>query len=68
MEKKLYCRGDGSICEIFDSEETARMAYVIWCHENHEPYDEATFKEYYLPLEESDMIWTMEDIHEYDPS
>ena len=53
--------------EFFDSEETARLAYAMWCKANEEPFDEEIFKLCYTPLEESVTIWTKENINEYEP-
>lgn len=59
--------GEGGY-EFFDSEETARIAYTIWCKVHHEPFEEEIFDLCYHPLNKWDTIWTKQNIHEYNPS
>lgn len=64
MNEVWYCNEDG---EFFDSEETARLGYIMWCKANKEEFDEKIFREAYSPLSEAMNIWTKNTICDYEP-
>lgn len=65
---EIWVCEEGDDYEFFDSEETARIAYTIWCKAHHEPFEEEVFDLCYHPLSKWDTIWTKQNIHEYKPS
>lgn len=66
--KEIWATNEGTELELFDSEETAREAYKIWCKLYNEQFDEDTFKMCYVPLEKCITIWTKKTLKDYIPS
>lgn len=65
MNELWCCFEHEEIVEIFDSKETAKIAYRKWCENHEEDFNEDIFEKFYIPLSSCYPIWTKDNINEY---
>lgn len=67
MMNEVWVCFEGSVPEFFDSEETAKIAYEMYCKQYKLFYSEKIFEMCYKPLSKSATIWTKDTICDYEP-